>query len=157
MHELWPLVEVSRVVFVAFDDEVIAVRNLKARAKVLHDSADHERGIKSALIDYPRGQTGGRSFAMGTSNHQRPVAANEFFLVNFRQLAIKQPATESMFDLRIATGNSVPNHDAIRRRFQMRSVVPLHQADAESGKHRGHRRSEGFGSSAAPQSEALHH
>ncbi len=157
MHELWPLVEVSRVVFVAFDDEVIAVRNLKARAKVLHDSADHERGIKSALIDYPRGQTGGRSFAMGTSNHQRPVAANEFFLENFGQRAIKQPATETLFDLRISTGNSVTNHDAIRRRFQMRSVVPLHQADAESFKHRGHRRVDVFVRTRNAMSARLQH
>src|SRR6266403_3430965 len=107
MHELWPLVEVSRVVFVAFDDEVIAGRNLKARAKILHDSADHERGIKSALIDYPGGQTGGRSFAMGSSNHQRSAAANEFLLEHFGQRAIKQPAAESMFDFGISTGNSV--------------------------------------------------
>src|SRR6267378_1333831 len=144
MHELWPLVEVSRVVFVAFDDEVIAGRNLKARAKVLHDSADHERGIKSSLIDYPRGQTGRRSFAMGTSNHQRPAAANEFFLQNFGQRAIKKPATESMFDLRISTWNSVANDDATRRRVQMCRVVPLHQANAESFKHCGHRRVDVF-------------
>src|SRR5258706_5136258 len=99
MHELWPLVEVSRVVFVAFDDEVIARRNLKARAKILHDSADHERGIKSALIDYPRGQTGGRSLAMGTGSHPRPPAANEFFLQNFRQRPLKQPPAQRMLDL----------------------------------------------------------
>src|SRR6266404_7376152 len=157
MHELWPLVEVSRVVFVAFDDEVIAGRNLKARAKILHDSADHERGIKSALIDYPRGQTGGRSLAMGTGNHQRPAAANEFFLENFGQRAIKQPPTETLFDLRISTGNSVTNHDAIRRRREVRGVVTLHQADAESFKHRGHRRVDVFVRTRNAMSARLQH
>src|SRR2546428_876146 len=40
VHELGPLIEVSGVIFVAFDNEVIALRYPKAGAKVLYDSAD---------------------------------------------------------------------------------------------------------------------
>src|SRR5712692_8618886 len=42
VHELRPLVEIRGVVFVAFDDEVIALRHPKAGAKVLYDSADQK-------------------------------------------------------------------------------------------------------------------
>ena len=42
VHELWAFVEISCVVFIALDDEVIAVSNMKARAEVLHDSTHHE-------------------------------------------------------------------------------------------------------------------
>src|SRR5258706_12972147 len=85
VHELWPFVEISRVVFVAFDDEVIAVSYVKARAEVLHDSAHHERWIKASLIHHPGGETRRRSLAMGAGNYQRSPAADEFFLENFRK------------------------------------------------------------------------
>ena len=42
MHELRAFVEVGRVVFVAFDDEIIAVGDAKADAKILHNSADQK-------------------------------------------------------------------------------------------------------------------
>src|ERR1700682_6015954 len=42
VHELWSLIEVSRVVFVALDNKVITVGDMKAGAEILHDSAHHE-------------------------------------------------------------------------------------------------------------------
>src|SRR5213080_3528186 len=45
VHELRAFVEVGRVVLVAFDDEVIAVGDVKADAEVLHHAADEERRV----------------------------------------------------------------------------------------------------------------
>src|SRR5207237_3502558 len=49
MHELRAFVEVSRVVLVAFDDEVIAVGDAKADAKILHYAAHKECWIETSL------------------------------------------------------------------------------------------------------------
>jgi hypothetical protein len=70
VHELWPFVEISSVVFVAFDDEVIAVCDAKADVEVLHDSAHHKRRIQTRLINHPGGQTGRRGFAMCARHNQ---------------------------------------------------------------------------------------
>ena len=53
MHELRSFIEVSGVVFVAFDDEVITAGHAKTQAKVLHDPADKKRGIQARLIHHP--------------------------------------------------------------------------------------------------------
>ena len=42
VHELRAFVEIGRIVFVAFDDEVIAFGDVKTGAEVLHHAADHE-------------------------------------------------------------------------------------------------------------------
>src|SRR5882724_3705722 len=53
VHELRTFIEVSGVVFVAFDDEVITAGDAKTHAKVLHDPADEKRRIHACLIDHP--------------------------------------------------------------------------------------------------------
>src|SRR5438067_1939214 len=77
MHELRAFVEVSRVVLVAFDDEVIAAGDAKANAEILHHAADEERRIQSSMIDYPRGQTGRRGLSVRAGDDQRSPSANE--------------------------------------------------------------------------------
>ncbi len=94
---------------------------------------------------------------MGARDYQRTSAANEFFLEDFRQRAVKHPAIEHSFDFGIATRNRVPDHHAIRRRIEMRHVVPLHQADADSLQHRGHRRIHIFIGARDPMTTRLQH
>src|SRR6185369_10652436 len=83
VHKLRTLVEISRVVFVAFDDEVIAISNSKTHAEVLGDAANEERGVKATLIQHPGGDARSCCLAMGAGDHQRTPAANELFLYNF--------------------------------------------------------------------------
>src|SRR5205823_10704812 len=77
MHELRAFIEVSRVVLVAFDDEVIAVGDAKADAEVLHYAAHKKRRIQSRLVDYPRGQTGRRRLSVRAGDDQRSPSSNE--------------------------------------------------------------------------------
>src|SRR5207247_1417385 len=88
VHELRTFIKIRGVIFVAFDNQVIAVANPKAGAKVLYDSADQKRGVESASIQHPRGETGSRGLAVRAGNHQRATAADEFFLKNFRKRTI---------------------------------------------------------------------
>src|SRR5438105_552434 len=53
VHELRAFVEVSRVVLVAFDDEIITVGDAKADAEILNDAAHKECWIETSLVDYP--------------------------------------------------------------------------------------------------------
>ena len=50
MHELGTLVEISSVVFVAFDDEVVAGCHPKADTEILRDAANQETWIKASLV-----------------------------------------------------------------------------------------------------------
>src|SRR4029453_1283474 len=84
VHKLRTLVEICRVVFVAFNDEVIASSNSKTYAEVLGDAANQENWVKAALIQHPGGDARSRCLAMGPGDNQRAVAANEFFFDDFR-------------------------------------------------------------------------
>src|SRR5437763_3222736 len=77
MHELRAFVEVSRVVFVTFNDEVITVSDAKADAKILHYAADEERRIQSCMVDYPGRQTCRSSFSVRAGDDQRSPSPNE--------------------------------------------------------------------------------
>src|SRR5438128_2127542 len=85
VHELRALIKVSGVVFIAFDDKVLTVRDAEAGAEILHDAADQETRIEPTLIHHPGRQTGSRGLAVSTGDHQRASSANEFFFDHFRQ------------------------------------------------------------------------
>src|ERR1043166_6008131 len=58
VHELWTFVEVSGVVLVGFDDEIVTVTHTKTAAEILRDAADEKCGSKSTLIHHPRCDAG---------------------------------------------------------------------------------------------------
>src|SRR5262249_14812736 len=91
MHELRTFVEVCRVVFVALNDEVMALGTPKTDAKVRHDPADKKRWIQSRLVNHPRRQTRGRRLAVRARNDKRAPSVNELSLQNLRQRAIQEP------------------------------------------------------------------
>src|ERR1051326_1362961 len=78
MHELRAFIEISRVVFVTLDDEVIAFSDAKADAKILDYATDEKRRVQSGLVDHPGGQTRRSSFSVRAGDDQRSPSANEF-------------------------------------------------------------------------------
>src|SRR5687768_17588264 len=98
MHELWAFVEIGRVVFVAFDNEVVAGGHAKADAKILRDSANQESRVQGPLVHYPGSDARGCSFAMRARNHKGAPAANELFFNNLGLRAIKQFSIERCFN-----------------------------------------------------------
>ena len=70
VHELRPFIKVGRVVFIACDDEIIAVSNAEADAEILDHAAHQKRRIQSRLIDDPGGETRRARLAMRARDHQ---------------------------------------------------------------------------------------
>src|SRR5580704_578403 len=54
MQKLWALVEESGVILIAFEDEVFALSQLKAAAKVFRDAANQERRLQAGSMKNPR-------------------------------------------------------------------------------------------------------
>jgi hypothetical protein len=94
VHELWAFVEIGSVVFVAFDDEVVAPGHPKADAKILRDASNQECRVKPPLVQYPGSNAGGRGLAVRARDDQRSAAANEFFLYHFSLRAIEKFSVE---------------------------------------------------------------
>src|SRR5204863_9576720 len=131
MHELRALVEIGRVVFVAFNDEVIAVGDAKTDAEVLHHATDHERWIESCLVDDPRGETRRGRLAVSTRDYQRAPAANEFILQNFWQRSIDETTIQRLFNLWISPGNGIADNNAIGSLTEVLRVVAAHYLDVD--------------------------
>jgi hypothetical protein len=64
VHELRTFVEVSSVILVCFDDEIVTASDAKAMAEVLRDAADQKSGIQITLVHHPRGDARCRRLAV---------------------------------------------------------------------------------------------
>jgi len=105
MHKLRALIKIRGVVFVAFDNEIVAVSDTKADAKILRDAAYQKGWLQIALVHHPGGDTSRGSLAMRAGNHQRTAPANEFLFYDFGLRAIDEFAVESRFQFWVAAGN----------------------------------------------------
>src|SRR6185503_2485580 len=139
VHELRTFVEVSGVVFVGFDEEVIAVRDAKTRAEVLRYTTDEESRVESALVHDPRRNAGSRRLAVRARDRERVTPANELFFHDLRLRSIKEFAFERFFDFRISARDCVTDDHAVRKGREMFAFVTVEDVDAEVLQHRGHR------------------
>src|SRR5262245_36610935 len=83
MHELAPLVEEGRIVFVAFDNEPFALRKAGALLQVVWNPANQIAGIEAIMFEYPRQQRRCRRLPVCPSNHQRTLALYKKALQQF--------------------------------------------------------------------------
>ena len=102
VDELAALVEERGVVFVALDDEPLAVGEPRALAEVVRDAADEEARIQPVVLEHPRQQRRRGGLAVRAGNDERAFAANEELLEQFRQRAIAQLVVEHEFRFRVA-------------------------------------------------------
>src|SRR5215813_11945848 len=140
VHELRTFVEVSSIVFVAFNDEIIAVRHPKADPEVLRHAADQKRWIQSALVHHPGCNTTRSGLTVRAGYDQRTTSANELFFYDFGLGVIEKLEIQSFFNFRITTGNGVANNYTIRGRSEMCRTVALPHSDAQRVEHRRHGR-----------------
>jgi hypothetical protein len=136
VHELRPLVEIGRVILVAFDDEMLAPGHAKTRAEILHHAADEKRRIQAAHFHHPRRKARRRRLPVRARDDQRAPPADELLLDDLGLRAIEQPPPERLFDLCVSTRERVADDDAIRRGFEMRRFIVLHHVDAQLREHR---------------------
>ena len=116
VHELRPLVEVGRVVLVALDDEVVAVRHSKTRPEVLHDAADEETGVQAAPLQHPRRDARRGGLAVRARDDERAAAPDELLLDDLGLRAIDEPPVQSLLDLGVPARECVADDDAVGRR-----------------------------------------
>src|SRR4029077_10982797 len=102
MDEFAALIEESSVVFVAFDNEPVAVRETRALAEIVWNAADEITGVQAVVLEYPGQERSGGGFAVGAADDEGAFAANEEFLKQLRQRAITQFVIEHILRLGIA-------------------------------------------------------
>ncbi|MNN34352.1 hypothetical protein D3C81_1481560 [compost metagenome] len=75
---------------------------------------------------------------MGTGNGQHPAALQHMVGQPLRAGNVGQALVQHVLDRRVAARQRVADHHQVRRRFQVRGIVALHQLDAlgfELGAH----------------------
>src|SRR5262249_43489335 len=83
MNELAALVEKRGVVFVALDDEPVAVGESRALAEVVRNAADEIARVQSVVLEHPRQQRRRGGLAMRAGDDDGAFAADEKLLQQF--------------------------------------------------------------------------
>src|SRR4030088_2994693 len=107
MQKLQTFVEESRVVLVAFEDEVFALSQLKTAAKVFRHSADQERRLQSRCMKNPCKHGSRRGLAMSACDHEHFFAAQKLIVKNLWQRTKRDAMVEHMFQFHIAARDSI--------------------------------------------------
>ena len=102
MQELRTFVEEGGVVLVAFEDEVLAFAEMKARAKIFGDATDQERWLQSSRVEDPRQHRCCRGLAVGSSNDQHFFTYEEFVVQQLRQRTERNALIEDVFQFHVA-------------------------------------------------------
>src|SRR5579872_4619998 len=102
MQELGTFVEECRVVLVALQNEMPALPEMEARAKVLRDSADQERGLHSRSMKNPRQHGSGCRFSVRAGDHQNFLPAQKFVMQQLWQRAKWNALVEQCLQFRIS-------------------------------------------------------
>jgi hypothetical protein len=77
MQKLWPLVEKSGIVFIAFEHEMPAFAQPEALSEIFRNAADEKARIQARAVQCPGEQAAGRGFAMCAGHDAGIFAANE--------------------------------------------------------------------------------
>ncbi len=140
MNELAPLVEKSGVVFVAFDDEPIAIREASALAEIIRNAADQVTRVPFVVLEDPGKKRSGCGLPMSTGNYERFSAANEKFLEQFRERTITKLLLQHCFRFGVAARNSISDHNEVRPIPQITFLVTGHEFDSPLLQECGHGR-----------------
>ena len=140
VDELAALVEKGRVVFVALDDEPLAVREARALAEVVRNAADEERRVQLVVLEDPGEQRGRARLAVRAADHDDALAAHEKFLEQLRQRAVTQLVLEHGFHLGIAPRNGIADHDEVGLVREVLLRVRRHHFNLPLGQKGGHGR-----------------
>src|SRR5262249_9490613 len=136
VQELRPFVEIGRVVFIAFDHEVIRVCDFETRAEILGYPADQKRRFESPDLHYPGHQRGRGRFAVRARDDRRVSSADEVLADDFGHRDVAQFVVERVFDLGVPARRGVADDNDVRRRpalwLQMEGVEAFESFYSES-------------------------
>ena len=133
VHELAPLVEEGRVVFVGLDDEGRhrgdSAERRGARAPLRH-AADQEAGLESRLLKDPGEHRRGGRLAVRARDRKHVAARKHMLAEPGGTGRIGKPPVENRLEKRIAAGDGVADHEDVGPDgIKLRDVIALHDLD----------------------------
>src|SRR5579872_771620 len=157
MQELRSLVEECGVVFVALENEVVDIAEVKAGAEILGDTADQKRRIESGGVEYPRKHGSRGGLAMRSRDDQDFFVSQEFVVQQLWQRAKWDSLIENMLQFDVAAGHGVADYNQVWARFDIPGVERLCDRDAQAAQEVGHRRVRGGVGSGDVEAALLQH
>ena len=140
MHELRPLVEECRVVFVGLDDEERRLTGTCGHAEVLRHTADQETRRESRIFKDPCQHARCRRLAVRPRHRKHPTVLQQVLGQPLRTRHVAQPAVQHVLDRWIATRHGIANDHLIGWWIEVCRLITLHQDDACGLELRAHRR-----------------
>ena len=130
VEELGALVEEGRVVFIAFEDVDVGVREMRSAAKVFRQAADHETGIAPGVPKQPRQHRGGGRFPVRAADDEVPLPAQEMLLHHLGKGVVEQLAVERRLCFGVAAGDRVADHHHVGSGRDVFLTISLGDGDA---------------------------
>ncbi len=145
VHELAALVEECGVVFVRFDDKIIAAAQSCRDAEILRHAADEKSRRTAAGVEYPGQQRARRRLAVCAGDREYAARGEQALADPLRPGGIRQARIEHVLDGRVATRQRVADDHQVRHLLwigaaQMLGAIAGLQRDAERGELIAHRR-----------------
>src|SRR5579872_3006206 len=119
MQELWAFVEESCIVFIALKDEVLALSQLKAAAKVFCNPADQERRLQPGTVKNPSQHGRRGSLAVRARDHQHFFPAQKLLVKNLWQRTEGDALIEHLFQFHITARDGIADNHQVRRWLQI--------------------------------------
>ncbi len=119
MQKFRTLIEECRVVFVAFEDEVLAIAQPEAAPEIFGYASDQERWPKPGSLEDPRQHRCRGRLAVRSGNHQYVFADQKFIVQNLRQRAERNALIKQPLQFNVAARNRIADDNQIGRRRQI--------------------------------------
>ena len=111
--ELGDLVEVGRVVLIAFDDEEPALAEAVVGVQLAQHTAEEEGGVAPCLVQRPGAHRGGRAFAVRAGHDEPAVALKEEEPQRLGEAHHRQPSLTRRHGFGVVDAGDVPDHDQL--------------------------------------------
>ena len=130
VNEFAALVEEGGVVFIRFHHKKRRLTESGRDPEIAGHTTNQITGIEPGVLQNPGQHGAGRGLAVGTGHRQHPAPGQDHILQQLGTGGIGQAPIQHGFHGRIAPTQGIADHHQIRRRLQLRRVVPLGQCNA---------------------------
>ena len=142
VHKLAALVKKSRVVFVGFNDNGLALAESGRDAKVQRHAAHQKAGLQAGSFQDPAGHGRGGGFAVGTGDGNHMATLQHMLSQPLRSADVGQASVKNGFHERefrravgqVRTTDHVAHHEHVGLECELIGAKTLNQLDAQGAK-----------------------